>query len=300
MHKQLKNMEDSFFEQLKFEIELNKVKDELFQMFCQRLNETRTQLRNAATYGQAISRNLHNMIGRKYASAFEQNVLCCLEEKWTFLIKYMEDYIRNNQCRNIKESEQYKSVFSYVNVSSKFFNIYRVKDFVSNSFFATQIGFYFLTERNDIKQAEEYFKLAIELDNNFCAGAHVGMASCKVKGENKLKNKNDVRKNKTSTLNEFCNALRLVNGYMSVIEDELSKFNANAKVSRLYNNLIEKQLALKVFTSSLASNIELVRNSQCLMNLTVKHDEENATRVENFDDLEETLRKIQSETSQPG
>ena len=115
MHKQLKNMEDSFYKQLKFEIELNKVKDGLFQMFCQRLNETRTQLRKAETYGQAISRNVHNMIGRKYASAFEQNVLSCLEEKWTFLIKYMEDYIRNSEYHNIKESEEYKRVFKYVN-----------------------------------------------------------------------------------------------------------------------------------------------------------------------------------------
>jgi hypothetical protein len=303
MNEQLKDMEKSFFEQLKLEIDLNKVKDELFQLFCQRLKEARTKLREAESLRQTVSRGVYNTLGLRYASPFEQNVLNCLEEKWTFLIKDLEDYMRDKvgQGINIKESEEYKRVFNYVNVhESSFFDIDIVKDFVSSTFFATQIGFYFLTVRDDLKQSQEYFELAIKLDERHCVGAHVGIACCKIKSEKNLKGKNEIRENKKSTFDEMCKALRLVYAHNNVVEYELSQFNDSSIVSRLYNNLNEKLLILKVFASALESNIETIRNSQCLMNLTVVHDEENATRVENLDNLEYAFDKIKRETSKLG
>jgi hypothetical protein len=296
-------MENSFFKQLKFEIDLNKVKDKLFQLFCKRLKETRTKLRDAETRKQTLSRNVHNFFGVKYASVFEQNVLNCLEEKWTFLIKDLEDHMRRDtHILNIEFSKAYENVYNYVDdkKSSSFFNIDRVRDSVRNTFLATQIGFYFLTERNEPQHAREYFERAIELDENFCAGAHVGLAWILIKNENSLKEENDIRENKKRTLDELCKALRLVYAQVSVIEDELSKFNVNSIVSRLFNNFTEKQLTLKVFSSSLESNIETIRNSQCLMNLTVVHEKKIATRVKDFDDLDYTLDKINKETSHLG
>ena len=186
-------MEESFYKQLKFEIDLNKVKDELFQLFCKRLNEARTKLRDAETCKQTLSRNVHNFLGIKYASAFEQNVLNCLEEKWTFLIKDLEDHMRREtQILNIKDSQAYKNVSKYVNESSNFFDIDQVKDSVNNTFIATQIGFHFLTERNEPQHAREYFERAIDLDENFCAGAHIGLAWILIKNENSLKKENKI------------------------------------------------------------------------------------------------------------
>ncbi|CAF1276298.1 unnamed protein product, partial [Rotaria sordida] len=249
------------------ELEVIRLKDELFVKFCSLLKEIRKKIRENNSLVKNVKNAVKSALVNVNPSIFESNVLLSIEEQWAMFLRQIDDEKSNFKYEKIHDD--------YEKFSKKIIDDYENNCVIKNPYYHIIIGNDLVINDSSLNskydEAMKHFERAIELDPDHCAAAFVGRGWLLLKGKEKIVVSNKQCLNyKDTAIRSFQRALELLSEEMTLLTSmqALSQQRCTNIDTPLFKQLIQKSNILGTYCNHLENLISITRKSQRLIQIT--------------------------------